>query len=169
MPLDVTVGGAAADSYVSIVEADGFAASDLGVFAKAWNEAPIEDKEAALRRAAREIDAYVGISPAEAYAYGVQALSFPRVVDLNPLTGAVLIPSRVKFGQYLQASFLLAAAPQIDEAALRRAKGFSSYVNPDGTGGQLSESVAFGRYHPDFAATLGRFDEGAVVAIIDPT
>ncbi len=166
MPLDVTVGGSAANSYVSIAEADEFAASDIGRFAKAWTDAPAEKKEAALRRAAREIDAYVGIAPDEAFYYGVQALAFPRVRDVDYVTTLPEIPGRVKFGQYLQAAYLCATADQIDEAAARRAKGFSNYVNPDGTGGQLSGDASFGRYHPDFIATLGSFDASAVIGRI---
>jgi hypothetical protein len=167
MPLDVTVGGAAADSYASIADADGFAASDLGRFAKAWNEATVEQKEAALRRATREVDAYVGVTAEQAFFYGVQALAFPRSSDFT-LIGAPMIPSRVKRATYLQAAYLVAVADQIDEAAARRSKGFSSYSNPDGTGGQLA-SETFGRFHPDFIGFLGGFDEGVVVATIIPT
>jgi hypothetical protein len=166
MPLDVTVGGSAADSYVSIAEADGFAASDIGRFAAAWVAAPIETKEAALRRAAREIDAYVGIAPDEAYYYGVQARAFPRLRDIDYVTSLPEIPSRVKFAQYLQAAYLIVAADQIDDAALRRSKGLSNYVNPDGTGGTVSNDATFGRYHPDFIGSLGSFDEGATVGRI---
>jgi hypothetical protein len=166
MPLDYTVDGSAADSYVSLAEADGFAASDIGRFAKAYADAPIETKEAALRRAAREIDAYVGISPDEAYYYGVQARAFPRVRDIDYVTSLPEIPTRVKFAQYLQAAYLCAVADQIDEAAARRAKGFSNYVNPDGTGGSLSGDKDFGRFHPDFIGSLGSFDEGATVGRI---
>ncbi len=159
MPLDTTVGGSAADSYVSLAEADGFGASDIGRFAQAWADAPIEKKEAALRRAAREIDAYVGIAPDEAYYYGVQARAFPRVRDISYSTHLPEIPSRVKFAQYLQAAYLCLASDQIDDAALRRSKGLSNYVNPDGTGGQVAND-------PDFIGSLGSFDEGATVGRI---
>jgi hypothetical protein len=168
MPLDVTVGGAAANSYASIAEADGFAASDLGRFAEAWTKATTEQKEAALRRAAQEIDAFVGIRPEEAYYFGVQTLVFPRVGDLD-LVGTVIIPTRVKRAQYLQAAYLVAAADQIDDAALRRSKGFSSYVNPDGTGGTLATESSYGRLHPDVEVILGQIDTGAVIGTIVPT
>lgn len=168
MPLDVTVGGAAANSYLSVAEGDGFAASDLGRFAKAWRDATIEQKEAALRRAANEVDTYVGVRPDEAYYFGVQALVFPRAVDVD-LLGVPTIPVRVKRAAYLQAAYLLGAADQIDDATLRRAKGFTSYANPDGTGGTLSESRNFGKLHPDVEALLGGFDEGAVTGWIRTT
>lgn len=161
MPLDVTVGGSAANSYLSVAEGDEFAASDLGRFAKAWTDATIEQKEAALRRAAQEIDTYVGVRPDEAFYVGVQALVFPRYVDRDTL-GLAVLPARVKRAAYLQAAYLILAADQIDDAALRRSKGFTSYANPDGTGGQLATSDTYGRMHPDAAALLGNFDQGAV-------
>lgn len=165
MPLDVTVGGAAADSYASIAEADEFAASDLGRFATAWSEAPTEKKEAALRRATREIDFYVGVLPEEAYFYGVQALAFPRARDVT-LVGAPFIPLRVKRAAYLQAAYLCAVADQVDEGAARRAKGFTNYANPDGTGGSLAREASFGRYHPDFEVVLGTFESPSVIGTI---
>jgi hypothetical protein len=166
MPLDYTVGGSAANSYLSVAEGDGFAASDLGLFAKAWLDATTEEKEAALRRATSEIDAYVGVPDVTAYYPYVQSLSFPRVYDVDPLTGAVYLPDRVKRSTYLQAAYLLAAAPQIDEAALRRSKGFTSYANPDGTGGSVATDAGFGRMHPDALRLLGGFDEGSTIGRI---
>lgn len=168
MPLDVTVGGSAANSYLSVAEGDEFAASDLGRFAKAWLDATTEAKEAALRRAAQEIDTYVGVRPDEAFYPSVQALVFPRYSDVN-VYGVPLLPVRVKRAAYLQAAYLVAAADQIDDAALRRSKGFTSYANPDGTGGQLATSETFGRMHPDAQALLGSFDEGATIGWIRTT
>lgn len=169
MPLDVTVGGAAADSYASIAEADGFAASDLGRFAKAWTDAAVEVKEAALRRATREIDVLVGVLPEEAYYYGVQALAFPRAIDVAYIGSTPFIPTRVKRAAYLQAAYLIAVADQIDEGAARRAKGFTNYANPDGTGGSLAREDTFGRYHPDFLASLGSFESPSVIGRIVKT
>lgn len=160
MALDVTVGGPAADAYVSIAEADAFAASDLGRFAKAWTEATSEQKEAALRRATTEVDAYSGVTDVDAYYYGTQRLAFPRSIDVD-VNGTVVIPVNVKRASYLQAAYLILAADVIDDAALRRAKGFTSYANPDGTGGQIG-SVNQGRLHPSAEALLGTIDSGVV-------
>jgi hypothetical protein len=169
MPLDVTVGGPTADAYVSITEADAFAASDLGRFAKAWLDAPVETKEAALRRATIEIDAYAGVPGGDAYYYGTQSLTFPRATDVDPLTGAPLVPRNVKRANYLQAAYLILAADQIDDAALRRSKGFSSYANPDGTGGTVASSASQGRLHPSAEALIGSIDAGFVTGTIIPT
>lgn len=168
MPLDTEVGGSAADAYVSIAEADAFAASDLGRFADAWRTATVEKKEAALRRATVEVDAYAAVPAAEAYFYGVQSLAFPRSFDVDPLTGVPLIPGGVKRASYMQAAYLLLAADTIDDAMLRRAKGFSSYANPDGTGGTIGDANQ-GLLHPSAAALMGAIESGVVSARIIPT
>ena len=76
MTLDATPAGEDADSYLTLADADALAGADLGPEATTWITADVGLKEAALRRAAREIDAYVatGWPPFD----GDQALVFPR-------------------------------------------------------------------------------------------
>lgn len=97
MALDVTVGGANADSYGTIAEADAYHAA----FGNSdWDHHQDSIKEAALRRAAQYIDttyAFIG-----AVASSTQALQWPRsgaVVDTFAIDSDV-IPTAVKRAQF---------------------------------------------------------------------
>ena len=136
MALDATVGGASANSYITVADADAFAATDLGRNVKAWNDAHPEEKEAALIRATEEIDFAVG-TVGSSYS-STQARLFPRSSDIDLSTNLPRIPVRLKKATYLQAAFLLRNANIIDDASSRRARGLSSFANPDGTSGTVS-------------------------------
>lgn len=163
MPLDATVAGAAADSYLTVAAADAFAESDFGPNAEKWRTATTEDKEGALRRATRDIDVTIGRVIA-AYS-SEQALLFPRSVDLIAGTSDPMLPPRIKLATYLQASYLLRNAKVLDDAASFRARGLANFSNPDGTGGQVAER-GFGRLHPDVEVITSEFSEGSVVGTI---
>lgn len=167
MAVDATIGGTTANSYLTVAAADAVAATVLGRFAEAWRAATIPDKEAALIRATQEIDLEIGRTTYGPRITG-QALLFPRWEDIDD-AGAPIIPGRIVRAVYQQAAYLLVNATQIDEAASRRSKGFSSYVNPDGTGGTLANRSDYGRLHPDVAKLLGEFQQGATVAWIRTT
>lgn len=79
MALVATVGGATADSYVTVAAADAHFDTRLNV--TAWTGASTADKERALKTATREIDlsAFQG-SPTDT----VQALAWPRAYAPNP-------------------------------------------------------------------------------------
>lgn len=80
--IDATVGGALADSYLSVAAADALAARDLGSAALRWLQATttVAMKERALVRATREIDAHLLTSGGTPYT-ATQALLYPRTVD----------------------------------------------------------------------------------------
>lgn len=94
-----------ADSYLTVAVADALAGDDLGPEADTWRKAELALKEAALRRATREVDSYVatGWLPYD----GDQALVFPRAdVDVD-VAGDPLIPRKVVLATYQQAIYLL--------------------------------------------------------------
>jgi hypothetical protein len=167
MAIDATVGGASANSYLTIVAADAFAASDLGTNAKAWLAATTDEKEAALLRATFEIDSNIGrvVNPGST----TQALLFPRAEDLLADGVTWFLPIRLQRAAYLQAAYVLQNATVLDQAASFRARGLSNFSNPDGTGGQLSDDPGFGLLHPRAQALLEPLAEGSVIGIIIPT
>ena len=81
MTLDATVGGTSADSYLDVATADGLAAADIGRAATAWAAASTDSKERSLKRATREIDAYLRSSGIARYSAS-QSLLYPRAVDV---------------------------------------------------------------------------------------
>lgn len=91
--MDATVGGSLADSYLSLAAARALAEQDLGPAASRWLEATVPDlkREAALRRATREIDAYLRDSGVRLST--TQALLYPRAVDT--LTSLTIVSSSV--------------------------------------------------------------------------
>ena len=164
MVLDATLAGASANSYLTVAEADAEALVELGKNAKAWNEATVEQREAALIQATEDIDYTVGrvsatYSPA-------QRLLFPRVTDLIVGTSTPELPRRIKSATFLQAAHLLRNADLMDDAASFRARGLSSFSNPDGTGGTLSDDPRAGRLHPRVDVLLDEFSAGSVVGTI---
>jgi hypothetical protein len=166
MVLDATIAGASANAYLTVAEADVFAASDIGKFATDWLSATVDTKEAALVRATDEIDGEVGRVVYRATAE--QALLFPRAEDRTTL-GAWLLPVRLRRAVYLQAAFLVANANVLDQAASFRARGLSNFSNPDGTGGQVADDPGFGALHPRVRTLLVEYAEGATIGIIIPT
>jgi len=164
MTLDVTIGGSAADSYITVAEADAYAFDDLGHAAGFWLSADVAKKEAALRRSTREIDAYV--APTVPYA-DTQSLAFPRASDV--VSGAAVLPEKLRHATYLQAAYVLRNADIIDEAASRRARGLVNFANPDGTGGQVSTDPD-NAIHPHVPTLLrGLADESSGVFVIETT
>jgi hypothetical protein len=164
MALDATVAGSAANSYLTVAEADSLAAEDIGMHAREWVAANVETKEAALIRATDEIDSTI----VRTIPYATdQALLFPRSTDQDG--SAPYLPARLKRATYLQASYLVKNADLLDQAAMRRARGLVNFSNPDGTGGQIADSATFGRLHPRVEVMLDEFTAGSVVATIIPT
>lgn len=79
MALDATIGGASADSFVSVADADTYIDTRLNV--TAWTGAATADKERALKSATRELNllAYQGVRYTT-----TQALAWPRDGCPNP-------------------------------------------------------------------------------------
>jgi len=85
MILDATPAGLSANSYLTVGAADSLAGADLGSAAAAWLAAVTAQKEAALVRATREVNAYLRSSGIARYA-AAQSLLYPRAVDTAPGT-----------------------------------------------------------------------------------
>jgi hypothetical protein len=126
--LDATVAGAAANSYLTLAAADALAADDLGPEAAAWlSQADDAKREAALRRATRELDAYLRTGWARYSA--AQALLFPRLIDQD--ASGALLPRNVQLACYEQATYVLANAAVMDRANSRRARDLASAAEPN--------------------------------------
>ena len=105
MSIVATPASETADSYLTVADADALAAADIGPEATTWLGLDNQDaddlavKEASLKRATREIDAYVatGWPPYDAD----QALVFPRDID-----GAT-VPRKIVLATYQQAVYIL--------------------------------------------------------------
>ncbi len=94
-----------------------------------WTPASTSDKEKALKRATREIDAYLrsGWTPYVA----TQALLFPRAIDYSGTPATPLIPTSVKRACYEQATFVLRNASVLDNAQTRKARDVQSASEPN--------------------------------------
>lgn len=135
MALDSTVAGTNADSYLSVADADALAAADLGPEADAWRAlsnampADVEQKERALKRATREIDAYLRSGWAR-YVSG-QALLFPRLIDYRGTPAVPFVPTDIQRATYEQATFVLKNKDVLDYARTRRARDVQSASEPN--------------------------------------
>lgn len=159
-----TPASATANSYLSIDEADTFADTDIGTYAEAWRASGDADQKArALIRATRDIDRYVG-RVAASYVVG-QALVFPRNLDL--VDEVPIIPTGLKHATYLQAVYLFSEAETIDKASTQRARGLSSFAEPNVSGSLVTD----GSYllAPTVDAALLEYREGSVVGWIRTT
>lgn len=127
MPLDTTPGGALSDSYLAVADADALAGRDLGPEAAKWLAATGDQKEAALRRATRDLDAYLRTGWRR-FMLG-QALLFPRSIDING--AGAFIPLNLRLATYEQATYVLANAATMDRAATRKARQVQSASEPN--------------------------------------
>lgn len=128
MTLDATVGGAAANSYLTVAEADVFASADLGPAVVRWQGATADRKAAALMRATVEIDLALGMYPLVRLST-TQALTYPTVDDAP--AGTPVLPLRIKRATYAQAKHLNANIEAMDAALKRQAKGMLSESEPN--------------------------------------
>lgn len=131
--IDTTVGGTAANSYVTVGEADQYALERIPV-ATAWNAAATDTKSAALMMACRRLqqEEFYGqpIKPFGPDLTGAgstgQALSWPRwgVTDINkfPIVVQTQIPSFVKRAQ-MELAFALLADNIVDNTGMEPYEG----------------------------------------------
>lgn len=98
MALVTTPGSATADSYLSLVEADTYAAARFG--SDAWSALSDNDQEKALRQATREIDRcrFRGRKT-----YASQALQFPRDYCPEDYADLLEVPDEVQEACFEQA------------------------------------------------------------------
>ncbi len=117
--IDATVGGASANSFITVAEGDAYCDSRLN--ASAWNDETDDDQKArALIEATRDLSQrqWIGVGRAS----NTQALSWPRALAENPDLGwggvyyysETEIPQRVKDGTAeLALQFLIAGTTDI--------------------------------------------------------
>lgn len=153
MVLDATLAGAAANSYLTVAEADALARDDLGTTAERWLAASVPDREKALIRATREIDLFVADAGGMRYS-ATQALLFPRAVDVTGTPALPFLHRSIRAAAYSQAAYVLENAKRIDQAASRRARGFLRFDENDGPSGELALDPAFGLLAPHVEGLL---------------
>lgn len=124
--LITTPGDEDANSYLSVADADVLATDDLGPEAVAWQAATAATKEAALKRATREVDSVMR----EVYPETTAPLLFPRGIDVDD-AGDVFVPRAVVLATYQQAIFLVKNASVIAAANTRRARNVRSASEPN--------------------------------------
>lgn len=151
MPLDDTVAGPNANSYIDVVDADAFAAIDV-VNGAAWTAVTTEQKEDALQAASADVDLYkrsAGIRYST-----LQALLFPRSVDVDATDLPYLLPD-VRRATYEQAVYLVRNGQLIADAAKRRARALFNFSDDDGSG-QPALNSSFGLFAPKMTEYLDR-------------
>lgn len=101
MALITTVGGSTSDSYASIAEADLYFAASSHVLSATWLALSTNQKETALRTAARQLNLlnYYGCAVTT-----TQALKFPRTYKTAFTSTA--IPQQIKYAQMEQALYV---------------------------------------------------------------
>lgn len=131
MALTTTPGGALSDSYLTVADADALAGADIGTEAVKWLAATAPQKEAALRRATRDLDTYLRTGWRR-YS-STQALLFPRVIDVRTVADELtaFIPHNLELATYEQATYVLANAEVLDRAATRKARQLASVSEPN--------------------------------------
>jgi hypothetical protein len=127
--IDATVSGPAANSYLTVADADARAATDLGRDLAAWYAADEPTKEAALIRATVDLDTFKR-SPAESKYAPAQARRFPRSTDVSG--GVSFLPVLLLDATWAQAKYRLDNADAFVDARSRRARGYSSFSGDDG-------------------------------------
>lgn len=129
--VDATVGGASANSYLTVADADTILNLRLGI--GSWTDASTDDKGRALIMATRDIDTNRFLGERVSYS---QILEWPRTYQREP---ADQIPRDVQFATAEQALWILqnsASGGRSDRQQLA-AQGVTSY-----TVGNLSETLS---------------------------
>lgn len=157
MAIDATVGGAAADSYVTLEEADAYMGSRFGT--AAWDGLATADREKAIRQATREVDRHRFHGYRNSTA---QALEFPRAYPYNadePITTTVAsIPRSVRHACCEQALWIArhAATGGVSQRQSLQAQGVKSFQV-----GDLREDFGEGRsLRPDLCPEAGQLLAG---------
>lgn len=156
MALDATVAGAAANSYLTLSDADAYAASDP-VNGDAWLAAADDVQERALKAATVDVGLYkrsVGLPYV-----ATQALPYPRGIDVDSLDAPFLLAD-VRRATYEQAVYLIRNGKLIADAAARRARGLYSFSDDDGSATQAL-NPAMSLYAPKMMEYLDRIGAAA--------
>lgn len=153
MALDATVGGASADSYGSVGEADTYH-SDFGN--TDWAAAVTADKESAMRRAAVALDGkYRNRWPGTRTNGRSQARDWPRTdaVDSDgEEIDSASIPTEVKYAQYEMALAELTEPGVLSPRLSRSEVVRSEKVGPISTEYAVSDNVSTFDAYPTLAS-----------------
>lgn len=152
MVLDATVAGPAANSYLTVAEADDLAATDP-IYGDAWLKAALDEKERHLVGATLDVERYRRASGPRHLA--TQARFFPRNVDAGGTPAVPFLLGEVRRATYAQAAYVLVNGHLIRDAGSNRASGHLSRSDADG-GFTQALSPTFGRYAPDMQEELDR-------------
>lgn len=131
MTLDATVAGTTANAYLTLEEADAYAAEDLGSDVTTWEASDDADREAAIIQATVDIDEYNRRVTETPYS-STQALRYPRSVDV--VDDEAVVVTRLKRATYEQAKYRLVNADLFADARARRARGLAAFSDDDGSG-----------------------------------
>lgn len=127
MTIEATPAHADANSYLTVAEADALAGDDLGPEPTSWLAAETDQKERALKRATREIDARLREQHADV---SERPLLIPRGIDVDA-DDEPYIPRAVKLATYQQAIYVLKNATVLAAANTRRARNMESASEPE--------------------------------------
>lgn len=141
MVLDATVAGSAANSYLTVGQADVLAATDA-IHGPAWLAASSDDRERMLIAATRDAEVFKG-NAGTRYST-TQARRFPRAADVDGLLVPYL-PEALVQAVYEQAVHLLVNHKLIADAQARRAQGTLSQQDANGAW-TAALDPRFGRY-----------------------
>lgn len=144
--LDTTPAGADANAYISEADATAKAGADVGRYALAWLALTAPEREKAILRATRDVEAYVGYLDPPYDNTTPQALLFPRWFDQDG-AGDAVIPKAVEQATYEQAVYVAKVADLIDDSASRRARGLANFSEQN-VSGQLATEPYYGQYAP---------------------
>jgi len=138
-PIDATIAGATANSYVTLAEAETYFATRLNI--AAWSAAVEANKQKALLTACRRIESCRLRSHRRPYGYpsalamdelevtsATQALAFPRYRDRNPSSGAYIIASAIKHAQCEEALALLSRGDTDERRRALQLQGVRSFA-----------------------------------------
>jgi hypothetical protein len=146
MSINIEIGGATANSYVSVASADSYFSARVN--ASSWNDisnntnatSSTTQKENLLKQATREIDRKLRFQDQKYYDVPLgndnyQALEFPRTSTLDD-DGDRIIPDEVKFATYEQALWL-------QERGGKRTDANGSVINKQIIGDETLDYINF--------------------------
>lgn len=144
MSINTEIGGATANSYVSVASADSY--MEARINADKWTDISLNtngtsatsEKENLLKEATREIDFNLRFHDYKYYDVLIgdtnyQSLDFPRSSNIDS-SGDRMIPDEVKYATYEQALWL-------KERSGKRTDSVGSVINPQTLGGKVIQYI----------------------------
>lgn len=155
MAIDATPAGTAADSYLTVAEADTYAGNRLGPEVDAWQAATLEEKEKALKQATTSIETWQRRAGGYAVVYSsTQLRLYPRDIDIVGTPAVAYLLPQVKEATFAQAAWLLRNVKNLADAASRLASGIFSQSDDDGSWTAAVDPTR-GLFSPEMIVLLG--------------